>query len=426
MFDLNAMPREELATSRQQLRERFERFEQAGLNLDLTRGKPCREQLDLSNAMLTIVDGETYRDGDGADCRNYGGLDGLPEAKALFADYMGVDTTELIIGGNASLTLMYDTFMRAMFMGAGDGHAPWSQLPRVRFLCPSPGYDRHFSICANLGIEMIPVAITADGPDMDQVEGLVAEDDAVKGIWCVPIYSNPTGDIYSDDTVERLARMPARAKDFRIFWDNAYAVHQFTGAPPAQKNILAACKEAGHPDRPLMFGSTSKITFPGGGLALLAGSARNMEWVRQQLFYQTIGPDKLNQLRHVRFFGNLEGIKRHMQKHAQIVRPRFEAVESILTRELADKGIADWTHPQGGYFVSFNTPEGCARAVVAMAQKAGVKLTPAGATYPLGVDPHDRNIRIAPTFATLDDVNAAVEVLAVCTQIVSIEKILAR
>ena len=373
--------------------------------------------------MLAVVTAEDFRAADGTDCRNYGGLDGIPEAKALFAEYMGVTPAEVIIGGNASLTLMYDTFMRAMFMGTGDGQPPWTQTPQVRFLCPSPGYDRHFSICANLGIEMIPVEINAAGPDMDTVERLVAEDDAIKGIWCVPVYSNPTGDSYSDETIERLARMPTRAQDFRIFWDNAYAVHHFAGDPPVQKHILSACKEAGHPERVLMFGSTSKVAFPGGGLALLAGSARNMDWVRQQLFYQTIGPDKLNQLRHVRFFGNLEGIQRHMQKHAAIVRPRFEAVEAILTRELAGKGIADWTRPQGGYFVSFNTPDGCARQVVAMAQEAGVKLTPAGATYPLGIDPHDRNIRIAPTFAALEDVNAAVEVLAVCAQIVSIEKI---
>ncbi len=425
MSDLNAMPREALALLLHELRERFERIQQADLNLDLTRGKPCREQLDLSNPMLTVVDGEEFRAADGTDCRNYGGLDGLPEAKALFADYMGVDMTEVIIGGNASLTLMYDIFMRAMLTGVEDGQPPWTLLPRVRFLCPSPGYDRHFSICANLGIEMIPVDMTSTGPDMDTVEGLVAEDESIKGIWCVPIYSNPTGVIYSEDTVDRLAHMPARAADFRIFWDNAYAVHHFTGEPPVQKNILTACKEAGHPLRPLLFGSTSKITFPGGGLALLAGSARNMEWTRRQLFYQTIGPDKLNQLRHVRFLGNLEGIQRHMHKHAAIVRPRFEAVETILTRELDGRGIAEWTHPQGGYFVSFNTPDGCARAVVDMAGEAGVKLTPAGATYPLGLDPRDRNIRIAPTFAALADVEAAVEVLAVCTQIVSIEKSLA-
>ncbi len=424
MSELNAMPREELTTLHAQLRARYDRFRQAGMSLDLTRGKPCPAQLDLSNPMLTIVNSESFRAADGTDCRNYGGLDGLPEAKSLFAAYMGVDPTEVIIGGNASLTLMYDVFMRIMLMGMGDGQPPWSQLPRVRMLCPSPGYDRHFAICANLGIEMLPVKMTGAGPDMDAVEDLVAGDETIKGIWCVPIYSNPTGEIYSDGTVNRLARMTTQAKDFRIFWDNAYAVHQFVGEPPEQKNILTACREAGHPERPLMFGSTSKITFAGGGLAILAGSARNMDWVRQQLFFQTIGPDKLDQLRHVRFFRNLAGIQRHMQKHAAIVRPRFEAVETILTCELTGKGVADWTRPQGGYFVSFNTADGCARAVVGMAHEAGVKLTPAGATFPLGVDPRDRNIRIAPTFAALEDVEAAVEVLAVCTQIVSIEKIL--
>jgi DNA-binding transcriptional MocR family regulator len=317
---------------------------------------------------------------------------------------------------------MYDTFMRAMLMGVGTGEPPWSKLPGVRFLCPSPGYDRHFAICANLGIEMLPVDMTPEGPDMETVEKLVAEDEAIKGIWCVPLFSNPTGDVYSDETVARLAQMPTRATDFRIFWDNAYAAHHFAGEPPAQTHILTACKAAGVPERPLLFGSTSKISFPGGGLALMAGSARNMDWVRGQLFFQTIGPDKLNQLRHVRFFRNLEGIRQHMQKHAAIVRPRFEAVETILTRELAGKGLAEWTRPRGGYFVSFDTQDGCAQAVVAMAREAGVKLTPAGATYPLGQDPRDRNIRIAPTFASLEDVEAAVEVLAVCTQIVTIQK----
>ncbi|MBL0712280.1 MAG: aminotransferase class I/II-fold pyridoxal phosphate-dependent enzyme [Desulfosarcina sp.] len=350
MSDLNARPPEELQQQLQRLHERFEHFQQANLNLDLTRGKPCTAQLDLSDPLLAIIANDGYRAADGTDCRNYGGLDGLPEAKVLFADYMGVEENELIIGGNASLNLMYDTFMRAMLMGVGDGQPPWSQLPRVRFLCPSPGYDRHFAICQNLGIEMIPVDMTPEGPYMDTVERLVAEDEAVKGIWCVPVYSNPTGDVYSDETVERLARMPARASDFRIFWDNAYAVHQFSGDPPVPKHILTACRTAGHPERPFLFGSTSKITLPGAGLALMAGSVRNMDWVRQQLFYQTIGPDKLNQLRHVRFFRNLDGIKRHMQKHAEILRPRFEAVETILTRELAGKGIADWTRLKAAFF----------------------------------------------------------------------------
>jgi DNA-binding transcriptional MocR family regulator len=291
----------------------------------------------------------------------------------------------------------------------------------VKFICPSPGYDRHFAICEQLGIEMLPVAMTADGPDMDAVESLAARDAAVKGIWCVPLYSNPTGAVYSDDTVERLARMTTRAADFRIFWDNAYAVHYFGERPARVRSILEACKAADNPDRPFLFGSTSKITFPGAGLAMMAGSTRNMAWVRNHLFFQTIGPDKLNQLRHVRFFSDLDSIHAHMDKHAAIVRTRFQAVQDILTDELAGKGIASWTRPEGGYFVSFDAPEGCARAIVKMAAEAGVKLTPAGSTYPLRKDPRDNNIRIAPTFASVENLRTAVEVLAICTQMVAID-----
>jgi len=272
---------------------------------------------------------------------------------------------------------------------------------------------------------MLPVAMTDEGPHMDAVEALVAEDAAIKGIWCVPLYSNPTGTIYSDDTVDRLARMATRATDFRIFWDNAYAVHYFGERPDRVRNILDACKTAGNPDRPFLFGSTSKITFPGAGLAMIAGSVANMAWVRTHLFFQTIGPDKLNQLRHARFFHDLASIQRHMAKHAEIVRPRFQTVQDILTRELEGKGIASWTRPRGGYFVSFDAPDGCARAVVRMADEAGVKLTPAGSTYPLKKDPRDNNIRIAPTFASVDDVRSAVEVLAICTQVVAIDQLLA-
>ena len=318
---------------------------------------------------------------------------------------------------------MYDTFLRAMQHGVGGDAPPWSRQPAVKFICPSPGYDRHFAICEQLGIEMLPVAMTADGPDMDAVESLAAQDASVKGIWCVPLYSNPTGAVYSDDTVDRLARMTTRAADFRIFWDNAYAVHYFGERPARVRSILDACKAAGNPDRPLLFGSTSKITFPGAGLAMMAGSTRNMAWVRDHLFFQTIGPDKLNQLRHVRFFSDLASIHAHMEKHAAIVRPRFQAVQEILTQELAGKGIASWTRPEGGYFVSFDAPEGCARAIVKMAAEAGVKLTPAGSTYPLKKDPRDNNIRIAPTFASVEDVRTAVKALAICTQIVAIDQL---
>jgi aspartate/methionine/tyrosine aminotransferase len=423
MTELSALAPKDLQHLRTDLMQRYTAICDRKLSLDITRGKPSPEQLDLSNGLLEMVSSQDFHSAAGVDCRNYGGLDGLPEARTLFAAYMDVAPEEIIIGGNSSLTLMYDTFLRAMQHGVGGDAPPWSRQPAVKFICPSPGYDRHFAICEQLGIEMLPVAMTADGPDMDAVESLAAQDASVKGIWCVPLYSNPTGAVYSDDTVDRLARMTTRAADFRIFWDNAYAVHYFGERPARVRSILDACKAAGNPDRPLLFGSTSKITFPGAGLAMMAGSTRNMAWVRDHLFFQTIGPDKLNQLRHVRFFSDLASIHAHMEKHAAIVRPRFQAVQEILTQELAGKGIASWTRPEGGYFVSFDAPEGCARAIVKMAAEAGVKLTPAGSTYPLKKDPRDNNIRIAPTFASVEDVRTAVKALAICTQIVAIDQL---
>ena len=423
MSVFRAQSPEELRSTRAELMQRYQAICDRNLSLDITRGKPCPEQLDLSAALLENLAADDFRSADGTDCRNYGGIDGLIEARRLFADYMGVTPEEIIIGGNSSLTLMYDTFMRAMVHGVGKALPPWGHQKTLKFICPSPGYDRHFSICEYLGIEMLPVAMQEGGPDMDAVEALAA-DPAVKGIWCVPVFSNPTGAIYTDETVERLARMTTGADDFRIFWDNAYPVHHLGGGPPRVRNILEACTAAGNPDRPLLFGSTSKITFPSAGLAMMAGSRANMDWVRDHLFYQTIGPDKLNQLRHVRFFTDLAGIHRHMEKHAAIMRRRFEAVQEVLDRELAGKDLADWTRPEGGYFVSFDTPDGCARTVVAMAARAGVKLTPAGATFPLRKDPRDRNVRIAPTFAAVEDVRTAVEVLAICTQIAAIDPLL--
>lgn len=406
---------------RKALKARYGEFQRRGLALDLTRGKPCPEQLDLSLKMLDILGPDDYKTRNGADCRNYGGLDGIPEAKRLFADYMEVAPEELIAAGNSSLNLMYDTFMRAMVHGLEEECPPWGRLETVRFLCPSPGYDRHFSICEYLGMEMIPVEMTDDGPDMDTVERLVAEDETVKGIWCVPKYSNPTGVVYSDTTVERLASMPTKAKDFRIFWDNAYAVHHLTDERPGLKPILDACKAAKNPDRVFMFGSTSKISFPGAGVGIMAGSRRNMEEALGHMFFQTIGPDKLNQLRHARFFKDMAGIEAHMEKHAAIVRPRFDAVHDVLERELNGTNAGLWSRPKGGYFISFNTPDGCAQKVIKLAAEAGVKLTPAGSTYPLKRDPRDRNIRIAPTFAALDDIRTAMEVLAVSTQLVAID-----
>jgi DNA-binding transcriptional MocR family regulator len=423
MTDFRQMSEQKRQEMKAQLMARYRGFQKRQITLDMTRGKPCPEQLDLSLGMLEGDTGKAYRTKEGLDCRNYGGLDGIPTAKMLFSEYMEVQPDELILGGNSSLNMMHDTILRAMVKGVMDGASPWGQLPKVKFLCPSPGYDRHFFICEYLGIEMIPVDMSDDGPDMNQIEKRVANDELIKGIWCVPKHSNPGGAVYSDDVVERLANMKAKANDFRIFWDNAYAVHDLVDTPPPLKNILAACKLAGNPDRVFMFGSTSKISFAGAGLAIMAGSQTNMKWIKNQMAFQTIGPDKLNQLRHVLFFKNMDGIKTHMKKHAAILKPKFEAVQNILEAELKGKNIASWSKPNGGYFVSIDTLNGCAAAVVKMAADAGVKLTPAGSTYPYKNDPLDRNMRIAPSFPPLEDIRAAMELVAICIQIVSLDKL---
>jgi aspartate/methionine/tyrosine aminotransferase len=423
MQDFKTVNSQQLRQLRESLLDQYHGFKSRGMSLDITRGKPCSEQLDLALEMLDCVNSKDYRPEDGTDCRNYGGLDGLPAAKKLFARYLGVTPEEIIIGGNSSLNLMHDTFMRAIIKGVGEDGPPWGKLPKIRFLCPSPGYDRHFFICDYLGIEMIPVEMGAAGPDMDAIEEMTAEDESIKGIWCVPKYSNPTGAVYSDETVERLASMPVKAPDFRIFWDNAYAVHHLDDNPPHLKNILTACKKAGNPERAFIFGSTSKIAFAGSGIAMMAGSARNMAWVKKQITFQTIGPDKLNQLRHVKFFKNMEGIEAHMQRHMAILKPKFDAVQNVLENELGGKGVARWSHPAGGYFVSIDTMEGCAAAVVRLAAEAGVKLTPAGSTYPYMQDPLDRNIRIAPSFPPLEDIRLAMQLVCICIQLVSIDKL---
>ncbi|MDJ0986192.1 MAG: aminotransferase class I/II-fold pyridoxal phosphate-dependent enzyme [Desulfobacterales bacterium] len=422
MTDFTQLSNQERGRVKEALEQRYQDFKSRQMALDMTRGKPCPEQLDLALDMIKGDAGKTFRTEDGLDCRNYGGLDGIPAAKALFSEYMEVKPQELLIGGNSSLNLMHDTILRAMIKGVTDEAPPWSQLPKIKFLCPSPGYDRHFFICEYLGIEMIPIQMTDSGPAMDDIEEFVAQDDRIKGIWCVPKYSNPTGIVYSDDTVERLAQMKTSASDFRIFWDNAYAVHHLVDQPAPLKNILSACKQAGNPDRVFMFASTSKISFAGAGLAIMAGSETNLDWVKNQMAFQTIGPDKLNQLRHVLFFKNMAGILAHMQKHAAILTPRFEAVQKVLATELDGKQIARWSRPQGGYFVSIDTLDGCAAAVIQKAADAGVKLTPAGSTYPYKKDPQDRNIRIAPTFPPLEDIQAAMELVAICIQLVSLEK----
>jgi aspartate/methionine/tyrosine aminotransferase len=411
-----------LRASATDLDRRFAAFKDKKLSLDMTRGKPCSEQLDLSNALLTILGPADFRAADGTDCRNYGGLDGLPEAKAIFAEFLGVGPDEVLIGDNSSLTLMHDTIARALSHGVPGGEGPWSR-GTVKFLCPVPGYDRHFAICQHFGAEMVNVDMTDEGPDMDKVEEFTAGDPAIKGIWVVPQYGNPTGVTCSDRVVERLARMKTAAKDFRIVWDNAYAHHHLTDSPPRLADLLGACKKADNADRVLIFGSTSKVSYAGAGLAVMGGSKTNIAWIRGHRSKSTIGPDKLSELRHVRFFKDMDGIRAHMKKHAAIIRPKFEAVDRVLTRELEAKGIASWTKPLGGYFVSLDVFDGGAKAVIAMAADAGVKLTEAGATYPYGKDPRDRNIRIAPTFPSLADIETATEVVAVCVQRAALAKL---
>lgn len=421
MSDFKQLDATALQANQSVLQQRYNEFKARNLKLDMTRGKPSSEQLDLAMGLLDCKD---YKAADGTDCRNYGGVDGLPEAKALFAEYLEVGLPEVIIGGNSSLALMHDLIVRAMLLGVPGSETPWGKLSKAKFLCPSPGYDRHFAICELLGIEMITIEYKNDGPDMDEVEMLVAGDAGIKGIWCVPRYSNPTGITYSDTVVDRLARMKTAAPDFRIFWDNAYAVHHLNGKIEPLKNILIACKAAGNPDRVFIFGSTAKVSFAGAGIAAVAGSITNMNWLRKQIGIQTIGPDKLNQLRHVRFFKNMDGIMAQMDKHAAILKPKFDMVFEVLDSELGGKNIAFYNEPKGGYFISIDTLDGCAGKVVAMAADAGVALTKAGATYPCGKDPRDRNIRIAPTSPPISELKQAMELASICIRLVSIEKLL--
>ena len=406
---------------REMLLKRYEDFKSQKLKYDMSRGKPCQEQLDLSMGMMDITD---YKSCDGIDCRNYGGLDGIPEAKQLFAELLEANPDEVIIGGNSALNMIYDTIARAMAFGVLGSEIPWGKLPKVKFLCPSPGYDRHFAICELFGIEMIVVDMNSDGPDIDAIEKIAGDDETVKGIICVPKYSNPDGITYSDDVVDRLAHMKTKAKDFRIFWDNAYTVHHLFGKGDRLKNILMACKDAGNEDRVFVYASTSKISFPGAGVAVMAASKENVSSIKKHLSVQMIGPDKMNQLRHVRFFKNMENIEEHMRKHADILEPKFLAVLDTLSAELGGKEIAWWNKPNGGYFISLNTLDGCAKEVVEMTAEAGVLMTPAGATFPYGKDPRNRNIRIAPSLPSLDELKKAMEIFCICIQIASINKLL--
>ena len=423
-----AMTKAELETELAAVRARYDEMVARGLSLNMARGKPSAAQLELSLPLLDALDATADLTAeDGTDCRNYGVLDGIPEAKRLMATLLDDEPENVIVLGNASLTAMYDAMVRYMLFGT-QGNGPWSRLPRVRWLCPVPGYDRHFAICEALGIEMIPVPMDEHGPDMDEVERLVAADAAVKGIWCVPKYSNPTGVTYSDDVVRRLAAMDAAAPDFRIFWDNAYAVHHFSADAAEQDTVLdiaTACREAGNPDRYLKFGSTSKITFPGAGVAAVAASPANVAEIKRHMSAQAIGHDKLNQLRHARFLDEGAGLAGHMARHGELMAPKFELVCRRLGEELGEAGIATWTNPRGGYFVSFEGPEGTARRIVALAKEAGVTMTGAGATWPYGDDPADSNIRIAPSLPPLEELDAAMDVFCCCAKLAALEQLVA-
>ncbi|MGJ3260653.1 MAG: aminotransferase class I/II-fold pyridoxal phosphate-dependent enzyme [Rhodospirillales bacterium] len=422
-MDLTQADAEAVKTRHKDAAGRMEQLRGRNLSLDMTRGKPSPEQLDLADDLLTIVKpGETTGE-DGTDLRNYGGLAGIPEARRLFAEFLGTVPEQVIVGGNSSLTMMWDVLANAMTYGVPDGDGPWrDQSPK--FICPVPGYDRHFAICERLGIEMITVEMTPDGPDLDAIRALVADDASVKGIWCVPKYSNPSGETYTDETVEALATMDVVARDFRIMWDNAYAVHHLGKGPASLSDILKACEKAGNPNRAIVFGSTSKITHAGAGVAVMASSPDNVKDHLDKIFFAMIGPDKINQLRHVRFFKDMHGILEHMNKHAEIVAPKFAAVEEALQKNLGGTGLATWTTPEGGYFVSVDVLDGCAKKIIQRCADAGVKITPAGATYPYGKDPHDRNIRIAPTLPSVEEIKVAMTVLTAAIEEVCTEKLL--
>jgi DNA-binding transcriptional MocR family regulator len=404
------------------LQEDYDAFKAKGLKLDLTRGKPSPAQLDLSAALLSLPGASDFVAEGATDCRNYGGLQGLVEARRLFSPMMGAAPEQIVVANNSSLALMHDTIVYAFLKGVCDSVIPWSKQGEIAFLCPVPGYDRHFRICEDYGIRMIPVALREDGPDMDEVERLVADDASIKGMWCIPKYSNPTGTVYSDATIERLAAMKTAASDFRLYWDNAYSVHHLTNEQIEIANILDLCVRHAHPNRAFVFASTSKITLPGSGLALFASSKANVQWLLERLTPQTIGPDKINQLRHVRFLPDDTAILRLMDRHKSVLAPKFQKVLDIFDEKLAGIPGVSWTRPKGGYFISLEVGKGCAKRVIALAKEAGVVLTPAGATHPYGRDADDRTIRIAPTFPELVEVARAAEGVALCVLLAAAEK----
>ena len=416
---------EELQSLKKELEAQFAEIKAKNLKLDMSRGKPSKAQLDLSMGMMDVLSSEANLTcEEGVDCRNYGVLDGINEAKQLLSDMSEVPKENIVIFGNSSLNVMYDTISRSMTHGVM-GSTPWCKLDKVKFLWPVPGYDRHFAITEHFGIEMINIPMTPEGPNMDMVEALVNNDETVKGIWCVAKYSNPQGYTYSDQTVRRFARLKPAAKDFRIYWDNAYTIHHLHDDNQDYLiEILMACKQEGNPDMVYKFCSTSKISFPGSGIAAIAASTANLADIRKQMTIQTIGHDKVNQLRHARYFKDIHGVVEHMRKHADILRPKFEAVIDVLNKELSGLEIGSWTEPRGGYFISFDSLEGCAKAIVAKAKEAGVIMTPAGATFPYGKDPKDSNIRIAPSFPTPEELSMAANIFVLSVKLVSIDKIL--
>ncbi|GGI05692.1 aminotransferase [Isoptericola cucumis] len=415
------VPAQGLASRLDELRGEYAALQARGLRLDLTRGKPSAEQLDLSEALLALPGEGVHTSENGTDTRNYGGLAGLPELRGIFAELLGVPTEQLLAQGNASLTLMYDTVVQALLFGVPGSERPWSREEQITFVCPVPGYDRHFAVCEELGIRMVTVPMTSDGPDAEAVAELVATDPSIKGMWVVPTYGNPDGSVVSEAVARRLVSMPTAAPDFRIFWDNAYAVHHLTAHEAKSADAIALAEEAGHPDRVLMYASTSKITFAGSGVAFFASSPANVAWFTKHLGIRSIGPDKINHLRHAMFFGDAEGVRAHMRRHREILAPKFAAVTGILADRLGDLGVATWTEPAGGYFVSVDVTAGTASRVVQLAKEAGIALTPAGATFPYGRDPQDRNIRLAPTMPPLDEVRVAMDGVATCILLAAAE-----
>ncbi len=428
MKKYSEMSAAELAMEKERLEKKYEEFKARDLHLDITRGKPSARQLDISEAMLGIItkNSECLTE-DGTDCRNYGLPSGLPQMREFMGKIAGAPAAQTVVCGNASLNIMFDTVSRGFTHGFA-GCIPWGKLDKIKFLCPAPGYDRHFAVTEYFNVEMINVPMTPEGPDMDMVEELVSADELIKGIWCVPKYSNPQGITYSDETVRRFANLKPAARDFRIFWDNAYGLHHIYNEPEKQDkllNIIEECERAGNPDHVFVFCSTSKITYAGAGISAIASSVNNIKEITGHIKYQTIGPDKMNQLRHINFLKDFDTLKNHMKKQADLVRPSFETVYEILHRELDGLGIADWTEPNGGYFICFEAQEGCAAAIVKTAKEAGLALTDAGSVYPYHKDPRDAYIRIAPTMPTLSELRTAVELFALCVKLVSANKLLA-